>query len=358
MIQTQNIEQIIKRVKDGSVVLQSEEATKHALIMPVLSALGYDVFDPSEIVPEFTADYGIKVGEKIDYAIMVQRKPAILIECKSFGTALDIGRVAQLGRYFAVVSDARIGVLTNGGKWMFFTDLKQTNIMDSKPFLVVDLMSSDVSDYAELLQHFAKDTFDPDVVYGSALNVHYISEMQNLLAEFYVDPPADFVRLIAKRVYSGTLNSSRLTKFTQLTKVAFQSFVDSRTDNKTDDCSKYDESYLYRDVPKQATPSTSKSKYSLDVLMGVTLLHRDGFILSEIGKYYSLSGDTADRLGASATNRKRGLIDYCEKHDLNIEDELQKYLEQQHNSGKWLNVTYRDSRAYGIPGWRSIGELD
>jgi len=38
--------------------------------MPFIDALGYDIFNPKEMVPEFTADVGTKKGEKIDYAII------------------------------------------------------------------------------------------------------------------------------------------------------------------------------------------------------------------------------------------------------------------------------------------------
>ncbi len=58
--------------------IQTEEATKNALIMPFISALGYNVFDPTEVVPEFTADVGIKKGEKVDYAIHLDGKPIML----------------------------------------------------------------------------------------------------------------------------------------------------------------------------------------------------------------------------------------------------------------------------------------
>lgn len=48
--------------------------------MPFISALGYDVFNPTEVIPEFTADVGTKKGEKVDYAIKKDDKIIILIE--------------------------------------------------------------------------------------------------------------------------------------------------------------------------------------------------------------------------------------------------------------------------------------
>ena len=80
---------------------QTEEATKTAFIMPFLQTLGYDVFDPTEVVPEYTCDLGIKKGEKIDYAIHKDGQPIILIECKHWKEDLT-SHNGQLFRYFHV----------------------------------------------------------------------------------------------------------------------------------------------------------------------------------------------------------------------------------------------------------------
>jgi hypothetical protein len=65
-------------------ILQTEEATKNALIMPFINILGYDTFDPTEVIPEFVADVGIKKGEKVDYAIVKDEKIIMLFECKHY----------------------------------------------------------------------------------------------------------------------------------------------------------------------------------------------------------------------------------------------------------------------------------
>jgi len=69
--------------------------------MPFINVLGYDVFDPTEVVPEFTADIGTKKGEKVDYAIMKDGKPIILFECKWSGADLNKEHASQLHRYFS-----------------------------------------------------------------------------------------------------------------------------------------------------------------------------------------------------------------------------------------------------------------
>lgn len=131
------IKQLSEKIDRLKTNLQTEEATKNALVMPFLQALGYDVFNPLEIVPEMCCDIGTKKGEKIDYAVIKEGKPTILIECKHWEENLELHN-NQLIRYFTV-SEAKFGVLTNGIKYQFYTDLEEKNKMDKKPFLEIDL---------------------------------------------------------------------------------------------------------------------------------------------------------------------------------------------------------------------------
>ena len=77
-----SLSDLAERASEQVAHLETEEATKHALVMPFIQALGYNVFDPLEIVPESTADVGTRRGEKVDYALMHDGKPMILFECK------------------------------------------------------------------------------------------------------------------------------------------------------------------------------------------------------------------------------------------------------------------------------------
>ena len=125
--------------------------------MPFISALGYNVFDPSEVVPEFTADVGIKKGEKVDYAIIRDDKPIMLIEAKRSGKELDVNKEGQLLRYFNA-TPAKIGILTNGHEYRLYTDLDQDNIMDSMPFLQFSICDINEQIVCEL-KRFTKSTF-------------------------------------------------------------------------------------------------------------------------------------------------------------------------------------------------------
>lgn len=92
--------------------IETEESTKHAFILPFINILGYDAFNPIEVVPEFTADLGLKKGEKVDYAIFQDDKPILIIECKNWKENLHVHN-SQLFRYFHA-TQTRFALLTNG----------------------------------------------------------------------------------------------------------------------------------------------------------------------------------------------------------------------------------------------------
>ena len=206
--------------------LDTEEATKNAFVMPFINALGYNVFDPTEVVPEFTADVGVKRGEKVDYAIMRDGSPIILFECKAARVDLDKEHASQLYRYFSV-TDARFGILTNGIIYRVFSDLESPNKMDSRPFLEFSLLeiTDDVSDE---LKKFAKESFDLESILSTASDLKYTKGIKRLLVEEWTNPSEEFVRLLASRVYQGRLTQAAKEQFTVIVKRAFNRFVNDR----------------------------------------------------------------------------------------------------------------------------------
>jgi len=216
----------IKQLSDRIITLKSnittEEATKNAFIMPFINALGYDVFNPLEVVPEMTCDIAMKKGEKIDYAIMKDGEPIILIECKHWSQDLNL-HDNQLIRYFNV-SKAKFGLLTNGILYRFYTDLLEPNKMDAKPFLEVDI--TDLKDtQIEELKKFHKSYFDIYNILSSASELKYTGELKNVLSREFANPTPDFVRYISKQVYDGIITSKLLDQFTSLVKRSISSYI-------------------------------------------------------------------------------------------------------------------------------------
>lgn len=218
----------IEKIKD---TIQTEEATKNAMIMPFIQILGYNVFDPSEVTPELIADVGVKKGEKVDYAILMENKPIILFECKKSGSDLNINHASQLFRYFHV-TEARFGVLTNGITYQFFTDLEQPNKMDEKPFYEFNIL--DFKDYQiEELKKFAKCTFNIESILNTASDLKYTMAVRNLLNNWMNNPSEEFVRLICAEVFSGKRVTTGIKdQFTQITKNAFHQFIGEKINER------------------------------------------------------------------------------------------------------------------------------
>jgi len=205
--------------------LLTEEATKNALIMPFIQALGYDVFNPMEVVPEMDCDLTKKKGEKIDYAIMKDGEPIIVIECKHWQQPLDLHK-AQLSRYF-VASKAKFGILTNGISYRFYTDIVQTNLMDDVPFMEFNLESIREIQI-ESLKKFTKENFNVDSIMSSANELKFMSELKKSIKEIMENPNPDFVKSIAKNIYSGKFTESVINQFTELVKKAAASYLNDK----------------------------------------------------------------------------------------------------------------------------------
>jgi hypothetical protein len=216
------LKDLSERINTLREQIETEEATKNAFIMPFLSALGYDVFNPLELIPEYTCDIGSKKGEKIDYAIMRYREPILLIECKHWAQNLNL-HDNQLLRYFNV-SQAKFGLLTNGIIYKFYTDLEKKNVMDGIPFFEFDILN--LKDYQiEEIKKFHKSCFDIKNILDTATDLKYSSELKKLIQTELNAPSEGLVRLLVKKIYSGLMNQKAMDYFSPLVKKSFSSLI-------------------------------------------------------------------------------------------------------------------------------------
>lgn len=216
----------IKQLSDRVIKLKdqiaTEEATKNAFIMPFIQMLGYDVFNPLEVVPEYVTDIGTKKGEKIDYAIFKDDIPAILVECKHWQQKLDL-HDNQLLRYFHV-SKAKFAILTNGIRYRFYTDLEETNKMDDKPFLEFDI--TEIKDnQVEELKKFHKSYFDVENIVNSASELKFSSAVKAIFSNELKTPSDEFLRFFISKVYSGKITAKVLTDFSELVKKSINNVI-------------------------------------------------------------------------------------------------------------------------------------
>lgn len=220
------IYQISDRIKSLKDSIKTEEATKQSLILPFFQALGYDVFNPLEFVPEYTADVGIKKGEKVDYAIVDEGLPIILIEAKPCNEKLD-KHDSQLFRYFGTTK-AKFAILTNGIIYKFYTDLEQPNIMDAQPFFILDMdnLSEQALNY---LNNFKKSNLDIDNILDSASELKYVNLTKEVFKELIENPTDDFIKfLLSCGIYDGVKNQKIVEKFTPIIKRGLKQFINEK----------------------------------------------------------------------------------------------------------------------------------
>jgi hypothetical protein len=210
----------VAKLKDS---IQTEEATKTAFIMPFIQYLGYDIFNPFEVVPEFVADIGVKKGEKVDYAIVKDNQPTILIECKHHAANLSIHHDSQLLRYFHV-SKAKFAILTNGIKYKFYTDLMEPNKMDEKPFFEFEI--NEIKDQQiDELKKFHKSVFDIQNIVNTASELKYTNEIKSILNNELKSPSEAFIRFFVTQVYTGRVTDKIMFQFSDLVKKSINQVI-------------------------------------------------------------------------------------------------------------------------------------
>ena len=238
------------RIPDYKDKVKGEQATIDAFVKPFIRALGYDDTNPTEVVPQFTADIGTKQGEKVDLAILKNDEAIMLIECKDWSSNLPKEDVSQLFRYFTAITEARIGVLTNGILYRFYTDSEQPNVMDTKPFFEFN-MSEIQPPLVNVLKNFTKDNFDLDHTRSTAIDLKHRGEIKQILIKQLETPTADFVKFF----YDAIKPQMEIQDFTNVVKHAFHEFLDEQREEEPNEDDKQTEEEPNEDdvIPRKPT---------------------------------------------------------------------------------------------------------
>lgn len=226
----QRVKDLAQRSKHASEHALTEEATKTAVIMPLIQALGFDIFNLNEVTPEFVADVGTKKGEKVDFVLKIDGKPAILVEAKPISASLGSAQYSQLFRYFSV-ADARLAILTNGREIWFFSDTDERNKMDKKPFFIFDLQSFDESQVKDL-SRFHKSVFNIESVLEAASSLKFVKATADFFREQINNPSDDFVRLIARQMVEGSVTKAVLEQIRPVIPKAIDEMIRERIQDK------------------------------------------------------------------------------------------------------------------------------
>lgn len=224
------LEALGEKIRKHAEILETEEAAKFALVNPFIEALGFDLSDPSQVVPEFTCDVGGKKGEKVDYALKIAGEVAILVECKATRSDLNLRHASQLYRYYGA-SDAKFAVLTNGVIYKFFSDLNAANRMDDEPFLMVDLCNLSKSDVREIAK-FQREGFDAEAAAEAAANMQMQSGVLEVLTRELNEPSDKMIQLVASQVVEGRLSPGIKSAIARHIPNAFNAMIRAKLDAK------------------------------------------------------------------------------------------------------------------------------
>lgn len=286
----------VEQLKDK---IGTEESTKHAFTLPFINILGYDAFNPTEVVPEFTADLGLKKGEKVDYAIFQNDVPILIIECKYWKQDLNVHN-SQLFRYFHVTK-TRFALLTNGIVYRFYTDLEETNKMDEKPFLEFDITNLK-ENTAKEIEKFHKSKFDVSKIVDNASNLKYTREIKSLIDQELQFPSQEFVRLFANRAYNGRLTSHVMEEFTDIVNKAFTQIISEKVNdrlnsalNKEEEKQKNEEEIIEEPKSKIETTEEELEAYQIVVAILRRILPKERIVFRDTQSYFGILLDDNNR---------------------------------------------------------------
>jgi predicted type IV restriction endonuclease len=268
---SEDITKLSEQIRKRSDQVIGEEATKMSLIVPFLSALGYDVYDPSEVKPEYVADFAIKKAgqfEKVDYALAINNTIVMLVEAKARGQKPE-AHDGQLSRYFNGLLTTKVAIVTNGIEYRFFTDLRDKNVMDKEPFFTFNVLEYDTKDI-ENLKLFYRDNFDVASINQYAEEMVYVKGMTQLVGHLLRSPSDKLVRFLVAELgtvapryeVQGRITDKIIEKFKPIVKKSIQgSLVELMT----------------RSLSQEIAPSDEVSNISLtdDVEPHITVIEEE-----------------------------------------------------------------------------------
>lgn len=293
------LKELAKKVDELKDKIDTEESTKHAFTLPFINILGYDTFNPLEVIPEFTADLGLKKGEKVDYAIFQNGDPILIIECKHWKQNLDIHN-SQLFRYFHV-SKTRFALLTNGIQYRFYTDLEESNKMDEKPFLDFEISKLKDSTVKEI-EKFHKSKFDVSLIVDNASNLKYTQEIKNLIDREFNEPTHEFVRLFANQAYNGRLTANVMDEFSEIVSKALTQLVSEKVSDRLNSALHKEEEKLHIeeeeiDEPKTKIVTTVEELEGFQIVLAILrrVVSKERIVYRDTQSYFGILLDDNNR---------------------------------------------------------------
>ena len=193
----QNIEKELKKwnYKFAIKYCKNEYTTRDGLVEPFLQILRFKKFE------DYTHEYKVKT-KSVDTVIQTKKgqKPSIFIECKTLNTRLSGKPYTQLSGYYKLAPEAKIGILTNGTQYHFYSrSLKNKNKLHENPFFTFDIENYSFSDI-EKLSSFDKHIIDINKITLEAENSYFLEKFNEGLFKTLYKPEKEFLKLVHKNM--------------------------------------------------------------------------------------------------------------------------------------------------------------
>lgn len=328
------IKELAEKIESQKEIVKTEEATKTSFIMPFLNILGYDVFNANEIEPEYVADV-FKKGEKVDYAIKMDNKLVIIIECKHWKENLD-NHDSQLHRYFQAV-DAKFGILTNGIEYRFYTDLDKSSKMDVIPFLEFNFTKYNENEIKELMK-FQKSSFDIDKITNNASILKHTNIIKESLLLQLESPDKDFIKFFAKNLAIKKLTENTINYFKPIVKNAFASIVKEIVNDRLHSALKKEEEQIDTEPKPEILIETTEEEiegYLLVKLIARSVVEPEKIIYKDNQSYMAIFLEKQTqpivRLHFNRTQKYFGVVNASKtenKHAIEKIDDIFNYADE------------------------------
>jgi len=188
------------KLNEAIELCTNEAQTRKFLIEPFFIMLNYVSTD---LIPEYNADFGDRISQKIDYAIILNKKDTILIEAKKQTSKLSDKEAGQLNGYFNNTKNSKLAILTNGIEYRFYSDVVEPNIIDNKPFFQFNLSNYSEKDIESLIR-FDKRFIKIKEIIESAQEIIFAESFEDSLFKELNVPSKDLLKIIHRNMLFKT----------------------------------------------------------------------------------------------------------------------------------------------------------
>lgn len=173
----------------------NESKTRDYLIEPFFNLLGFNKMD------HYSHEYSLRNSKgsvrKVDMVVTLNGKnPIMLIECKKATSNLTKSHFNQLSKYFDHHKESKVGILTNGVVYEFYTvKWNNTKSLSEKPFLVFDLRDFTRSDLEDIA-HFHLQLFNVKDILDISEETYFLNDFNIALTKTLFTASDELLKII------------------------------------------------------------------------------------------------------------------------------------------------------------------